>query len=194
MAPKMKRSTTKPWFLDVFIEFFTKRKGLSTHWVNRGNLRLRNILILGGLPGSTFGHLIPARGDFRVPWFVVGSFLGRTNVEKDMCRYASREDRTEIGQKWYETSNNGFKHGNSVCRIEESHWAERWTVVNWAELKHQHTQHNPQAWFLSKVVLDRSSRLCWDEVPCISWYALQQNIFHYNNFFPDRLSPLIDIC
>ena len=135
MAPKMKRSTTKPWFLDVFIEFFTKRKGLSTHWVNRGNLRLRNILILGGLPGSTFGHLIPARGDFRVPWFVVGSFLGRTNVEKDMCRYASREDRTEIGQKWYETSNNGFKHGNSVCRIEESHWAERellLTGLNWS--------------------------------------------------------------
>ena len=37
--------------------------------------------------------------------------------------------------KWHETSNNGFKHGNSVCRIEESHWAERellLTGLNWS--------------------------------------------------------------
>ena len=38
-----------------------------------------------------------------------------------MCRYASREDWMEVGQKWHDTSNNGLKNGNSVCRIEESH-------------------------------------------------------------------------
>ena len=28
MAPKMKRSTTKPWFLDVVTEFFYKKEGI----------------------------------------------------------------------------------------------------------------------------------------------------------------------
>ena len=57
-----------------------------------------------GLPGSTFGHLIPARGDSRVPalicWFVLGSDE-RGNGYVSTCR----EDRTEVGQTWHETRN-----------------------------------------------------------------------------------------
>ena len=58
-----------------------------------------------GLPGSTFGRLIPARGDSRVPalicWFVLGSDE-RGNGYVSTCR----EDRTEVGQTWHETRNN----------------------------------------------------------------------------------------